>query len=92
MPLFSKHDPRVTSKYVLKNALGNGAFSEVVKAEEKATGMEYAIKIIDKKALKGKTDALKNEIDVLTKVKHPNIVGLIEQFDAKSRLYLVMEL
>jgi calcium/calmodulin-dependent protein kinase I len=80
----------------------------VVKAEEKATGMEYAIKIIDKKALKGKTDALKNEIDVLTKfdiipkngylfllllrVKHPNIVGLIEQFDAKSRLYLVMEL
>lgn len=81
MPLFNKkHDPRVTAKYSLKNAIGryddyqktvstfvSGAFSEVVRAEEKATRQQVAIKIIDKKSLKGKEEALKNEIDVLQK-------------------------
>ena len=48
-------------------SVGRGAFSEVVQAEEKETGKHVAIKIIDKKALKGKEEALQNEIDVLRK-------------------------
>ncbi|XP_041378894.1 LOW QUALITY PROTEIN: calcium/calmodulin-dependent protein kinase type 1D-like [Gigantopelta aegis] len=92
MPLFSKkHDARVTAKYNLKEVLGKGAFSEVVKAEEKATGTEVAIKIIDKKSLKGKEEALQNEIAVLQKVNHPNVVRLFELYDDKNRLS-VMEL
>ncbi|CAB0036081.1 unnamed protein product, partial [Trichogramma brassicae] len=43
-----------------------GAFSEVRLAESKdRPGMLYAVKIIDKKALKGKEDSLENEIKVL---------------------------
>lgn len=93
MPLFGKkHDPRVTAKYNIKEPLGKGAFSEVVRAQEKETSAQYAIKIIDKKALKGKEDALQNEIEVLRKVKHSNIVRMVEVYDDKTRLYLVMEL
>lgn len=93
MPLFSKrHDSRVVAKYHLREVLGKGAFSEVVRAEEKESGKQVAIKIIDKKALKGKEEALQNEIDVLRKARHPNIVELMELYDDKSRLYLVMEL
>lgn len=44
-----------------------GAFSEVYKAEEKGTGKGVAIKVIDKKSLKGKEGALENEIAVLKK-------------------------
>ena len=42
-----------------------GAFSEVVKAQDRESGTLYAIKIIDKKQLKGKEEALQNEIEVL---------------------------
>lgn len=93
MPLFGKkHDARVTAKYDLKDVLGKGAFSEVVRAINKDTRGAVAIKIIDKKALKGKEEAMENEIAVLQRVQHPNIVDLIELYDEKNRLYLVMEL
>ena len=42
-----------------------GAFSQVRLAECREDGHMYAIKIIDKKALKGKEDSLENEIRVL---------------------------
>lgn len=43
-----------------------GAFSQVVLAESKDhRGKLFAIKCIDKKALKGKEDSLENEIKVL---------------------------
>ena len=43
-----------------------GAFSQVRLAESKEEpGTLYAIKVIDKKALKGKEDSLENEIRVL---------------------------
>ncbi|XP_047102551.1 calcium/calmodulin-dependent protein kinase type 1-like [Schistocerca piceifrons] len=78
MPLFGKKDsakkakkeaekqPSVEDKYVLKELLGTGAFSEVRLAESKEKpGQMFAVKIIDKKALKGKEDSLENEIKVL---------------------------
>ncbi|XP_058795223.1 calcium/calmodulin-dependent protein kinase type 1-like isoform X2 [Phymastichus coffea] len=103
MPLFRrdpakrpKKDDRFASiedKYVLKEQLGTGAFSEVRLAESKdRPGMMYAVKIIDKKALKGKEDSLENEIKVLRRLTHPNIVQLLETFEDKHKVYLVMEL
>lgn len=44
----------------------SGAFSEVRLAESRdRPGEMFAVKIIDKKALKGKEDSLENEIKVL---------------------------
>lgn len=46
--------------------LSSGAFSEVRLGESKENpGQLFAVKIIDKKALKGKEDSLENEIKVL---------------------------
>lgn len=46
--------------------INSGAFSEVRLGESKENpGQLYAVKIIDKKALKGKEDSLENEIKVL---------------------------
>ncbi|XP_012277318.1 calcium/calmodulin-dependent protein kinase type 1-like isoform X2 [Orussus abietinus] len=107
MPLFGKKDsnkklkkdgkdeksPSVDDKYVLKELLGTGAFSEVRLAESKEKpGQMFAVKIIDKKALKGKEDSLENEIKVLRRLTHPNIVQLLETFEDKHKVYLVMEL
>ncbi|XP_046619292.1 calcium/calmodulin-dependent protein kinase type 1 isoform X1 [Neodiprion virginianus] len=131
MPLFGKKDsskklkkdgkderlPSVDEKYILKELLGTGAFSEVRLAESKEKpGQMFAVKIIDKKALKGKEDSLENEIKVLRRfsetvkpqsgggpfksdnsgetgwLTHPNIVQLLETFEDKHKVYLVMEL
>lgn len=105
MPLFGKEkkpkkdgkdvdkQPSLEDKYYLKELLGTGAFSVVRVAESKERpGMMYAVKIIDKKALKGKEDSLENEIKVLRRLKHPNIVQLLETFEDKSKVYLIMEL
>ncbi|XP_032232296.1 calcium/calmodulin-dependent protein kinase type 1D isoform X2 [Nematostella vectensis] len=94
MPLFGKKkfDDKITKKYDLREVLGTGAFSEVVLAEEKATGSLFAVKCISKKELKGKEESVENEIAILKKVRHKNIIGLKDIFDNKSHLYLVMDL
>ncbi|KAH9642914.1 hypothetical protein HF086_011271 [Spodoptera exigua] len=121
MPLFGKKDfgrkskkdakdsekqPSIEDKYVVKDLLGTGAFSEVRLIESKENGQMFACKIIDKKALKGKEDSLENEIRVLKRFSeqakgegaekkmfsHPNIVQLLETYEDKNKVYLVMEL
>ncbi|XP_060858897.1 calcium/calmodulin-dependent protein kinase type 1 isoform X2 [Metopolophium dirhodum] len=105
MPLFGKKDvskktkkdaeksQSIEDKYDVKDLLGTGAFSEVRLAVSKERPNEmYAVKIIDKKALKGKEDSLDNEIKVLRRLTHPNIVQLLETFEDKSKVYLIMEL
>eukprot|EP00096_Caligus_rogercresseyi_P006329 TRINITY_DN2268_c0_g1_i2.p1 TRINITY_DN2268_c0_g1~~TRINITY_DN2268_c0_g1_i2.p1 ORF type:complete len:365 (-),score=68.03 TRINITY_DN2268_c0_g1_i2:1070-2164(-) len=85
--------PTVEDKYIMKDVLGTGAFSQVRLAELREEPSKlFAIKIIDKKALKGKEDSLENEIRVLRRLDHPNVVKLLEAYESKSSVYLVMEL
>ncbi|KAK8404721.1 hypothetical protein O3P69_007759 [Scylla paramamosain] len=85
--------PSVEDKYVLKDLLGTGAFSQVRLAEVKDDpSTVVAIKIIDKKALKGKEDSLENEIKVLRRLRHPNIVQLMDTYEDPEHVYLVIEL
>uniref|UniRef100_A0A669B3H0 Calcium/calmodulin dependent protein kinase I n=1 Tax=Oreochromis niloticus TaxID=8128 RepID=A0A669B3H0_ORENI len=78
--------------YVNDGKRQKGAFSEVVLAEEKRTQKLVAVKCIPKKALEGKENSIENEIAVLHKIKHTNIVSLEDIFESKSHLYLVMQL
>lgn len=85
--------PSVEDKYTMKDLLGTGAFSQVRLAEKKDDPTTVcAVKIIDKKALKGKEDSLENEIKVLRRLEHPNIVELMETFEDKEHVYLVIQL
>lgn len=47
---------------------------------------------IDKKCIKGKEESLENEVQVLQRLKHPNIVELAAVYEDKTHVYLVMEL
>uniref|UniRef100_A0A8C7D3R5 Calcium/calmodulin-dependent protein kinase 1Da n=1 Tax=Oncorhynchus kisutch TaxID=8019 RepID=A0A8C7D3R5_ONCKI len=73
-------------------AEGLGAFSEVVLAQERSTGKMFAVKCIPKKALKGKESSIENEITVLRKIKHENIVALEDIYESSNHLYLIMQL
>ncbi|XP_034550479.1 calcium/calmodulin-dependent protein kinase type 1 isoform X1 [Notolabrus celidotus] len=89
---WKKKTTDVRDQYDFKEVLGTGAFSEVVLAEEKRTKRLVAIKCIPKKALEGKENSIENEIAVLHKIKHANIVSLEEIFESKTHLYLIMQL
>ncbi|KAI5095398.1 calcium/calmodulin-dependent protein kinase type 1B, partial [Silurus meridionalis] len=78
--------------YELKEKLGEGSFSEVRVAEHRRTHKRVAIKCIRKKAFKGKESMLENEIAVLRRIKHENIISLEETFETPAKLYLVMTL
>ncbi|XP_039213429.1 calcium/calmodulin-dependent protein kinase type 1D [Crotalus tigris] len=78
--------------FEFKETLGTGAFSEVVLAENRSSGKLFAVKCIPKKALKGKESSIENEIAVLRKIKHENIVALEDIYESSSHLYLVMQL
>ncbi|NXA14906.1 DCLK2 kinase, partial [Sapayoa aenigma] len=62
------------------------------KKGKKSTGKEFALKIIDKAKCCGKEHLIENEVSILRRVKHPNIIMLIEEMDTPTELYLVMEL
>ncbi|XP_051824182.1 calcium/calmodulin-dependent protein kinase type 1B [Antechinus flavipes] len=78
--------------YDIREKLGAGAFSEVFLAQNLCSKRLVALKCIPKKALRGKEVAVENEIAVLKKVSHPNIVALEDVHESSSHLYLAMEL
>ncbi|XP_038070466.1 serine/threonine-protein kinase H1-like [Patiria miniata] len=86
----AKFDPRVTAKYDIKALIGTGSFSRVVRVEHRSTRNPYAIKMVEKRR-EGK-QCWEVELNILRRVRHTNIIQLIEVFDSKERLYMVMEL
>jgi len=82
----------ITDKYTIKDELGRGAFSIVRLAEEKSTGIKYAVKIINKSTVGADLVRLTTEMEILKKVNHPNIIKLKEIIDTKNALFIVTEL
>ncbi|XP_040037938.2 serine/threonine-protein kinase DCLK1a isoform X1 [Gasterosteus aculeatus] len=82
----------ISDRYKVGRTLGDGNFAVVRECVEHTTGREYALKIINKGRCRGKEHMIQNEVAILRRVKHPNIVLLIEEVDTYSELYLVMEL
>uniref|UniRef100_A0A8C4RR14 Calcium/calmodulin-dependent protein kinase IGb n=1 Tax=Erpetoichthys calabaricus TaxID=27687 RepID=A0A8C4RR14_ERPCA len=67
-----------------------GAFSEVYLVKEKKTGKNFALKCV-KKTAKMQDTNLENEIAVLKRIKHDNIVSLEDFYESQSHFYLVMQ-
>ncbi|XP_069487359.1 serine/threonine-protein kinase DCLK2 isoform X2 [Ambystoma mexicanum] len=82
----------ILEKYKVGKVIGDGNFAVVKECVERATGKEFALKIIDKAKCCGKEHLIENEVAILRQVKHPNIIMLIEEMDTPTELYMVMEL
>lgn len=72
-------------------ALGEGGYAEVRIGTNKFTGDQRAIKNILKSRLKEPT-MLRDEVDIMQRLDHPNIVKLFQCFEDARAVYLVMEL
>ncbi|KAJ7390028.1 Serine/threonine-protein kinase dclk3 [Desmophyllum pertusum] len=85
-------DKSVEEVYDMGRKIGDGNFADVRQCIDKITKKEFALKIVDKAKIRGKEDMIRDEIDIMRRCKHPNIVRMYEDYDSTRHIYLVMEL
>uniref|UniRef100_A0ABK0L9P3 non-specific serine/threonine protein kinase n=1 Tax=Rattus norvegicus TaxID=10116 RepID=A0ABK0L9P3_RAT len=75
-------------KFDLIKIIGEGTFGKVYLAKDKSESCHCVIKEI---SLTKEKEASKNEVTLLAKMKHSNIVTFFSSFQENSRLFIVME-
>jgi hypothetical protein len=98
----SKSAPSSNSKATLhtaydvsKRVLGSGQFATVFSCTSRQDGKTYACKNIQKKKFMFHTkfeQNIKKEVSILQKIKHPNIVQVVDVFETEAELNLIMEI
>ncbi|KAI3337865.1 hypothetical protein F4824DRAFT_462002 [Ustulina deusta] len=80
-------------KYARHGVIGKGAFATVHKVTARLDGSPYAAKELDKRKFmkNGVLDQkVENEMKIMQKVKHPNIVQYIEHFDWDAQQFIII--
>ena len=81
-----------SKKYKIISKLGSGSFGKVYLAQNKYTKEKVAMKVIKKANKDLLSDGeIKDEIEILKKLDHPDIVRIIESFNTKDSYVLVTE-
>jgi len=98
---------RYINKYLLQERIGKGSFGTVRRCKDITTGISYAMKIMKKKDLQHQLkytrtanntierssalDRVEQEIAIMKKIQHMNIVNLVEVINSEKVLYLILE-
>ncbi|GJM93248.1 hypothetical protein PR202_ga09792 [Eleusine coracana subsp. coracana] len=79
--------------YRIGKTLGIGSFGKVKIAEHITTGHKVAIKILNRRKIRGMEmeEKVKREIKILRLFMHPHIIRLYEVIDTPADIYVVME-
>ena len=90
-PLISqfKSDPFIY--YSIIKTLGEGTYAKVYLVKQKSTEAIRAMKEIQRNQEEDVEDLIINEINILMKLDHPNIVKIFEFYVSKSTYYLITE-
>eukprot|EP01083_Nonionella_stella_P069127 184115_1 len=84
---------RFSDFYSNGRMLGAGSFATVKRCTRKSDKHEHAVKIIDKRQLKGRELVqLRDEIRILKSLDHPHLISLVDVFDDGRRVKMVLEL
>ena len=79
--------------YVKVRELGRGMTGSVFLIRQKETGDEYALKCMETSRVDPELLAdLHNEMALLKMLDHPNVVRLLEVYETKTNVFLVLEL
>lgn len=87
----NKHNSNKT--YIILRNLGEGSFGKVKEALHVLSQEKIAVKVIEKEKITAEDDKVrvKREIEILKKVRHPNIVQLYEVIETEKYHFMVME-
>lgn len=77
----------------VQSVLGKGAFATVYEANDHKLEKVVAVKIFDKRMLKdaGKRKDVQNELDLISKLDHSNIIKLLRIVEDTNQVYIVTE-
>lgn len=83
--------PSIMGKYRFTKQIGYGAFSSVTIAINIETNQEFAAKIIPMEPLNATLrQHILDEIKIMQKLNHPNIVKYIEHFETTDHRYIII--
>ena len=83
----------IPNNYEAVRKLGKGGYGRVFEVLEKSTKKKYAMKIIKKNSKKiYKYDTVKDEVNILKNLSHPNIIKFYDFKETVSKLFIIMEL
>ncbi|XP_055907611.1 serine/threonine-protein kinase 10 isoform X2 [Eupeodes corollae] len=85
-----KMDTDIADFWEMVGELGDGAFGKVYKAQHKETRRYAAAKMCTLEDEENLSDHMV-EIDILSEIKHPNIVELYEAFSLDDKLWMLIE-
>ncbi len=85
--------PTSMEYYKFVRLIGKGSFGKVMLGMHKLTGKYVAIKAIDKSIMKNEFSRNKvlQEVYILKKIRHANVIRLLEVFEDPLQLLIVME-
>ncbi|XP_019713701.1 triple functional domain protein-like isoform X3 [Hippocampus comes] len=78
------------SHYIEVVELGRGRFSVVKRCDHRATKRPVAVKQVNKKLMR--RDLVTQEVNLLHRLQHPNIVNLVDTYETPSSYVLVLEM
>jgi len=86
-----KYVDDINECFDFSSTIGTGHFGCVKHAVSKKSGKEWAVKVV---ALSNEIDrdALRNEINILKRLHHPQIVRVIGSYEDKEHMYMIMQL
>jgi serine/threonine-protein kinase 11 len=97
-PIFSSQTrpPKFVAQYLFGEQVGEGSYGKVKEAFDSETLQRVAIKIMKRARLKkipNGEENVKREISLMRRLKHPNVVQLLEVLynDEKKKMYVVLE-
>lgn len=85
-----KTEGSILKYYDVIKDIGKGSFGKVFKVRNKITGNMRACKQLPKTKLIS-METFDNEINIMIKADHPNIINLYEVFEDKRYVYIIME-
>ena len=85
-------NPVILNDYTLIKDIGEGNFGKVKLAKLKSTKEKFAIKVLDKEKLKTQTKStLFNEIEIISRLDHKNVIHVEKILEDSKNHYIVME-
>ena len=88
--IVSDTNENIEASYQKLKSLGKGSFGEVWLVQHKVLGKQFAMKIIEKNPYID-VDLIINEINILKKLDHPNILKVLEFHLTNDKFYIITD-
>ena len=78
--------------YEMGKVIGHGASGKVCLVTHREKGTEYACKIILKDMKMNDAQSMSTEIEIMKRLRHKNVVAMLELYEAPQCLWMMLEL